>query len=408
MIRLGTLRCDITPPSGYPLCGGNNPPLKEVRDRLYGLGLLLDDGEKRLLLCSLEFTSLSGAPHEELRAALAAGAETTPDLVSVHCMHQHDAPRVSDEKLTGDANSSHREWWPRVVRGLQTAAERARGVLRPVHAVGMGEARVLHCASNRRLVGADGTVWETRWSRGNSAEVQAWPAGKIDPFLRTVTFWGEGDDDLLASMSYYNSHPQTADGRGIASADAPGEALRLLGERYPASHHVYFSGCVGDVTFGKYTTLDAEANIRVFGARLAEGAFRAIAQSRASRVAAIGFGWTTTQWLVPWRERPAADADAAGPDYGDFAQDRSARLALLELGGARVLHGMGELFVEYQLAAQALRPDEFVAFAGLGDPVHTYVPTAEAFAQGGYEVGVTRTTAEAEQRLKAAITRLLA
>jgi hypothetical protein len=69
---------------------------------------------------------------------------------------------------------------------------------------------------------------------------------------------------------------------------------------------------------------------------------------------------------------------------------------------------MGELFVEYQLAAQAVRPDEFVAFAGLGDPVHTYIPTAEAFTQGGYEVKVTQTTADAEGRLKAAITRLLA
>jgi hypothetical protein len=55
-----------------------------------------------------------------------------------------------------------------------------------------------------------------------------------------------------------------------------------------------------------------------------------------------------------------------------------------------------------------MRPDEFVALAGLGDPVHTYVPTADAFAEGGYEVKVTRTTAEAEGRLKAAMSRLLA
>jgi hypothetical protein len=77
------------------------------------------------------------------------------------------------------------------------------------------------------------------------------------------------------------------------------------------------------------------------------------------------------------------------------------------VGEARIIHVMGELFVEFQLAAQAQRPDEFIAVAGLGDAAHTYVPTAEAFAQGGYEVKVTRTTAEAEERLKAAIAHLL-
>ena len=54
-----------------------------------------------------------------------------------------------------------------------------------------------------------------------------------------------------------------------------------------------------------------------------------------------------------------------------------------------------------------MRPDEFVAIAGLGDSVHTYVPTAGAFAQGGYEVQVTQTTAEVEGRLRAAFERLL-
>jgi hypothetical protein len=406
MIGLGTFQRDITPPPGYPLCGGAHPPLKEVRDPLYGRGLVLDDGEKRLVLCSLDFTGLSGALHVELRSAIAAAAETTPDLVSVHCVHQHDAPLIGDEwgdgEAGGHAPETHREWWAGVVRGLAAAAAAARGQLRPVAAVGVGEARVRHCASNRRLVGADGKVWESRWSRGNSAEVQAWPIGRIDPFLRSVTLWGEGDDELLASVSYYNSHPQTADGRGIATGDAPGEALRLLGEQYPGAHHVYFSGCVGDVTFGKYTSADAEANIRVFGGRLADGALRAIAQSRRSRAAAAGFGWTTTEWLIPWREGPADAAGRRGP-----ARDRLTRLALLEVGEARIIHVMGELFVEFQLAAQAQRPDEFIAVAGLGDAAHTYVPTAEAFAQGGYEVKVTRTTAEAEERLKAAIAHLL-
>ena len=48
----------------------------------------------------------------------------------------------------------------------------------------------------------------------------------------------------------------------------------------------------------------------------------------------------------------------------------------LSLGRARILHLPGELFVEYQLAAKAMRPDLFVALAAYGDYAPWYIGTA--------------------------------
>ena len=62
-------------------------------------------------------------------------------------------------------------------------------------------------------------------------------------------------------------------------------------------------------------------------------------------------------------------------------------VACLRLGKARVLHLPGELFVEYQLAAQKLRPDLFVAMAAYGDYGPGYIGTEVAYPQGGYETG---------------------
>ena len=45
----------------------------------------------------------------------------------------------------------------------------------------------------------------------------------------------------------------------------------------------------------------------------------------------------------------------------------------------------GELFVEYQLAAQKMRPDLFVTMAAYGDYGPGYIGTAIAYEQGGYE-----------------------
>lgn len=62
-------------------------------------------------------------------------------------------------------------------------------------------------------------------------------------------------------------------------------------------------------------------------------------------------------------------------------------VSALKLGRARVLFMPGELFVEYQLAAQKLRPDLFVAMAAYGEYGPGYIGLESAYPQGGYETG---------------------
>jgi hypothetical protein len=83
----------------------------------------------------------------------------------------------------------------------------------------------------------------------------------------------------------------------------------------------------------------------------------------------------------------------------------------LRLGPIEILHLPGELFVEYQLAAQKLRPDSFVCVAAYGDYGPGYIGTAEAYAQGGYETGgesrASRVSPRAEAVLMKTIGELL-
>ena len=84
-------------------------------------------------------------------------------------------------------------------------------------------------------------------------------------------------------------------------------------------------------------------------------------------------------------------------------------VSCLHLGRARVLHLPGELFVEYQLAAQKLRPDLFVAMAAYGDYAPGYIGTAIAYPQGGYETspGASHVAPSVEPILMEIIGRLL-
>ena len=68
----------------------------------------------------------------------------------------------------------------------------------------------------------------------------------------------------------------------------------------------------------------------------------------------------------------------------------------------------GELFVEYQLAAERMRPRDFVAMAAYADYGPGYIGTAIAYTQGGYETGPpSKTAPEVEGVLTAALRRLL-
>ena len=64
---------------------------------------------------------------------------------------------------------------------------------------------------------------------------------------------------------------------------------------------------------------------------------------------------------------------------------RTIPINCLHLGPARILHLPGELFVEYQLAAQKEKPNDLVAMAAYGDYGPMYIGTAKAYGEGGYE-----------------------
>jgi hypothetical protein len=74
-----------------------------------------------------------------------------------------------------------------------------------------------------------------------------------------------------------------------------------------------------------------------------------------------------------------------------------------------VLHMPGEPFVEYQLAAKAMRPDLHVAMAAYGEYSPVYIGTAAAYGEGGYETSHQSSSVDAgaEQVLMAAMKKLL-
>ena len=88
------------------------------------------------------------------------------------------------------------------------------------------------------------------------------------------------------------------------------------------------------------------------------------------------------------------------------AQHKTA-LSCLKVGPAYIVHMPGELFVEYQLAAAAMRPDDFVCMAAYGDYGAGYIGTEVAYSEGGYEPTASRVAPAVEAVLMSGLKELL-
>lgn len=237
--------------------------------------------------------------------------------------------------------------------------------------------------------------------------------------LKTVTF-ARGDRPLVR-LHYYATHPQTGRGDGWVGMDCVGYAREKL-ERKENVVQIYFTGCSGDVTMGKYNDGSLEAR-----AELTERLLAGMEASlTATRFAPIGeIRWRVVPLLLPARTDGEYDPAKNRATLGDAKatpvarEDAASRLSFLEragqpielsilaIGDLRVLHLPGEPMVEFQLFAQRSAPKQFVAVAGYGDGGPGYICTRESYGQGGYEPTATAISPDGEAVLKSAIRQLL-
>lgn len=422
-LRVAVFRADATPPPGA-FRGGWNQSLVRVEEPLWAKGVVLEDGRTRCVLCALDWCTLSNGSHMLFRRKLAEAAGVDPRFVAVHCVHQHTAPSVDGDAQRlldsepGAPKSSDLLALEAVADRVARAVKDSLSRFEPVDRVGLGEARVERVAATRRVLGPDGKM-RVRWSACTDPALRAEPEGAIDPMLKTITL-ARGDKPVVR-LHYYATHPQSRGNDGRICNDFPGMARDRLEAREQVPQ-VYFTGCAGDVTAGKYNDGSPEAKEQLAQRMQAgmEAAIRATVFHPAENLQ-----WRTMPVRLPLRKEVAAEkenrellanrqaaaaarASAAGRLAFAARQNQPIELMLLGIGSAYVVHLPGEPMVEFQLYAQRLMPEGFVAVAGYGDDGTGYVCTAEAHRQGGYEPGASRIAPEGEGVLKAALARLLA
>ena len=424
-LAIATFDVDATPPVGSMMAYGTviNTWDMSLRAR----GIVLMGAGKPIVLCSVDWIGIANDAQDEFKRVMAEAAGTVPERVAIHTIHQHDAP-ICDfgaenylKKAGLDPLSYESTFTRKVMYRLADAIRTSLKNPQSFNQVGLGEAPVYKVASNRRILGPDGLVRATRYTTCADSALRAEPEGLIDPIVSVISFWN--DDKPLAVLSYYAVHPQSYYQTGLPNPDFPGIARFCRQLAVPDALHVHFNGAGGNLGAGKYNDGSHE-NRGILAERLADGMKRAWESTKKEKITAGDISWNIEQVALP----PAKHFESLGEELKNKADNpifisnniskviwyercmagRKIDICCLSLGRARILHMPGELFMEYQLAARAERPDLFIAMAAYGDYGPEYICTDIAYQQGGYEGGdASGVAAGSEKILMEAIKNLL-
>jgi hypothetical protein len=396
---VATFNADITIPVGHACMGGGVADAKRIIDPLFAKGFVLLGAGRPIVVVALDWCQCNNDSYDRWRDVLAEAAGTTRQRVMLATVHQHDAPicDLTAQKLLNRQGlkgyNCDLDFHEKAVQQTAQALKTSLAAPQRVTHFGVGQAKVEKVASNRRIVTPEGRI---TWDRASSSgDMYGAPEGGIDPWLKTVSLW-HGDRAVLA-WSSYAVHPMSHYGQGEVSADFPGMARARRQQDNAELFQMYFTGCAGDTTAGKYNT-GAPENRPVLADRLYQAMVSAWKSTHRHPLDKVVF--RVAAMPLPARNDGDYTIDAMRRILADEKAGRWPRIMAaiglswrkrvdagqpidvpcLELGGvAQFVIMPAETFVGYQLIAQRLRPDCFVVVAGFGDGAAGYIPTDQCW-----------------------------
>lgn len=402
-LTAGTAAVDVTPPLGVNMGGyaSRDHGAEGIHDRLMAKGLALADGDTTLLLVTCDIISFDYGVIDPLMERIEAATGVPRSHVLVCNSHTHSGPLtpgVSGFSLVD-------EEYIQVLTGrLASVAEMALRQMRPVNvAFGRADVRVGY---NRRQTTPEGV------RLGINVR------GPLAPVVDVIAL-REASGDLMAAWFCHAAHAVVLGGDNyLLSADYPGYAQRALEAVHTDATAMFAQGCCGDINAerGRPGTFD-EARSR--GHKLAGAVIMAIED--AQRPGSMQLAAASTRLHLPLRQPPpAAQLEAEletlceqhhqAREADDTVQDRvltwrirrretmleAARegasgskrfdLTALRIGPAAIIGLPGEVFVEYAMNIAELSPFDPTIVPAYTNGMIGYVPTADAFPKGGYEV----------------------
>ena len=376
-LKVGHGRECITPPLGIKMVGygKRTEGAAEVHDDLFANAVVLEAGDQKVAVLTCDICNFKTEHAEELKAAIERETGLPPDRVLLNATHSHCGPSLGGPDASDLENDYRADLIHRSLSALRTALDDAAPA-----ALAAGVAP-LDIGCNRREKMPDGRTW-----------LGVNPDG---PTLHEVTVWRfarEGKPDVVLFST--PMHGTTLGQWNLSlSAEWMGLAVQRLEAEPGGARFVFLQGCGADQN--PYTSNE--------GGR--RGTFADVAERADDAAAAV------RQALGQLRALSAAPLavvvrTAELPPKEDDGDPQVLRLHGIRLGDAVVAALNAEVFVEYALFGREVSPAEETLVLGYSNGNIGYLPTADAYPEGGYEIDVTRVGPGSEPIVKDALREL--
>lgn len=248
----GTAKVDITDYDAGP-----------VHDPLYAKALVLQSGETRLALVSVDAVAIGEIGYinndflPNVREALSRRIQLPPEHLLVNASHCHGIVRRDADRLTIEV------------------VEQAAAQLVPVR-VGAGTGHEDRISTNRRLLLTNGKTVDVRHAYSLPADKEVVGVGPIDPEIGLLRI-ERMDGTVLAVLYNFACHPIQGVPGGANTADLIGFASAVIEENLDAGAlAIFFQGCGGDINPVFYKDVDHPRSAEPLGHRLGLSVLRGL------------------------------------------------------------------------------------------------------------------------------------
>ena len=383
MLHAGVGRTTLTPPLGTPLIGygGRERGADAIRDDIYATSLVLSDGDMTVALVTCDLCALPIRQVRYVQRLIEERIGIPPTHVLLNTSHAHSGPLTTFNEET-----------PESVRHVVVAL--LDGI---AESVVQAAAAPVPCRLSAGRGSAEASINRRKRNGYSDAVTPDSPQGTVDPTLHVVRVDGI-DGTPLAVVTAYACHPVALRPPSHAISADFVCALRATVEPQVGAPLLFAQGAAGNlVPIGPEMEMEERLELtgkvlgtealRVYSALGAEASGATLAPPKPELAAA-----SATLLLDLWTEQPPiADAERSHQTFPYLTPPLvngkvECAVQALRLGDMALVGVAGEAFVEIGLAVKARSPIPHTIFLGYTNGCLGYLPTAAAYAPGGYEV----------------------
>jgi len=386
-LKVGYAKVDITPPLGIPMGGyWYERRAKGIYDNLYARAFVFDDGETRVALVSCDLLGLEREYTMRIRRFAHELTGMPEDNMLICSTHTHTGPQTLNTLTVN--NPIDEDYMVLLERRVADAIFLAEERLRPA-AVGAASGFEDHVAFNRRY----------KYSPSNTV---------IDPEVGVVRL-DDPRGNIIGAIVNYSLHPCIVGDEHI-SADFPCHISETIW-RAEGCESMFVNGACGNISHINYASDERQFGYdysRKVGVTLAYEALKAMQWADTTENCRIRILKEEIQLPLRYPTEEEVEEAKRRLREGDVRESRDGVYAkellilnemrniwgshlrteiyALALGDILFVTAPGELFVELGLEAKRRSSFRHTFIIELVNDYVGYIPTREAYSQGGYEV----------------------